>query len=146
MKLSINTGGGDAPGLNAVIGAVVRGTQLGWEGHGIRDGYEGLYEPGNYPDGSVARLTPAMVESVAHLGGTIFGTTASAIRGAAHSSTKASVPVDDLSVGDVGVSKVSATGNVYHLKQFADFPGTFAAASAGGVAGRSPTRRRCVWF
>lgn len=76
MKLAINTGGGDAPGLNAVICAVVRGAdRLGYEVHGIRDGYEGIYEPANYPDGGTFRLTPAMVEDVAHLGGTILGTT-----------------------------------------------------------------------
>jgi 6-phosphofructokinase 1 len=76
MKIAINTGGGDAPGLNAVICAVVRGAdQLGYEVHGIRDGYEGIYEPANYPEGGVVRLTPAMVEDVAHLGGTILGTT-----------------------------------------------------------------------
>jgi phosphofructokinase-like protein len=75
-RIAINTGGGDAPGLNAVICAVVRGaTQLGWEVHGIRDGYEGIYEPQNYPDGGVILLTPAMVEDIAHLGGTILGTT-----------------------------------------------------------------------
>ncbi len=76
MKIAINTGGGDAPGLNAVICAVVRGaTELGWEVHGIRDGYEGIYAAGDYPAGGVMRLTPAMVEDIAHLGGTILGTT-----------------------------------------------------------------------
>jgi 6-phosphofructokinase 1 len=76
VKIALNTGGGDAPGLNAVICAVVRGAaELGWEVHGIRDGYEGLYAPADYPDGGVVRLTTAMVEHVAHLGGTILGTT-----------------------------------------------------------------------
>jgi ATP-dependent phosphofructokinase / diphosphate-dependent phosphofructokinase len=75
-RIAINTGGGDAPGLNAVICAAVRGAdRLGFEVFGIRDGYEGIYEPGRYPDGGVVRLTPAMVENVAHLGGTILGTT-----------------------------------------------------------------------
>jgi 6-phosphofructokinase 1 len=75
-RIAINTGGGDAPGLNAVICAVVRGAaQAGFEVHGIRDGYEGIYEPGNYPGGGVVPLTAAMVEDVAHLGGTILGTT-----------------------------------------------------------------------
>ncbi len=46
--------------------------------------------------------------------------------------------VDGLSVIDVGATKISATGNVYHLKNAADFAGTFSAASAdialgGGV-------------
>ncbi|MCC6847549.1 MAG: ATP-dependent 6-phosphofructokinase [Deltaproteobacteria bacterium] len=76
MKIAINTGGGDAPGLNAVICAVVQGAdRLGWEVHGIRDGYEGIYRAADYPDGGVVRLTPAMVERIAHLGGTILGTT-----------------------------------------------------------------------
>jgi len=35
------------------------------------------------------------------------------------------------SVGGVGVTKVHATGNVYFLKNAADFPGTFSAVSAG---------------
>lgn len=43
--------------------------------------------------------------------------------------------VDGLSVGDVGVSKVNATGNVYHLKKLADFPGTYTAASAEAAVG-----------
>jgi hypothetical protein len=43
--------------------------------------------------------------------------------------------VDGLSVGDVGITKMNATGNVYHLKKLEDFPGTYAAASAGAAAG-----------
>ena len=39
-KIAINTGGGDAPGLNAVIrAATVSGRKLGWEMFGIREGY-----------------------------------------------------------------------------------------------------------
>ncbi len=42
-KLAILTGGGDVPGLNAVIkGVVYRGTELGFETLGIRRGWEGL--------------------------------------------------------------------------------------------------------
>ena len=43
--------------------------------------------------------------------------------------------VKGLSVIDVGVSKVSAVGDVYHLKQAEDFPGTFSAAEAGIAVG-----------
>jgi hypothetical protein len=43
--------------------------------------------------------------------------------------------VDGLEVGAVGASSISATGNVYHLKNVADFSGTYAAAAAGAVAG-----------
>lgn len=73
MRIAINTGGGDAPGLNAVIRAVVLAAdQLGWEVLGIRRGYEGLLE--GDPEG-VVRLTRASVRGVTHLGGTILGTT-----------------------------------------------------------------------
>ena len=45
-RIAINTGGGDAPGLNAVIRAVVlTATRRGWEVYGIRDGYNGLMMP-----------------------------------------------------------------------------------------------------
>ena len=44
-RIAINTGGGDAPGLNAVIRAVVISAEKrGWEVFGIRDGYDGLFE------------------------------------------------------------------------------------------------------
>ena len=44
--------------------------------------------------------------------------------------------VDGLSVGDVGVSSITATGSVYHLKSLEDFNGNFTAASTGAaVAG-----------
>ncbi len=71
MKIAINTGGGDAPGLNAVVRAVVlSATKLGWEVCGIRRGYQGLFEE----DGVVA-LTRDSVRGITHLGGTILGTT-----------------------------------------------------------------------
>ena len=44
--------------------------------------------------------------------------------------------VDGLSVPDVGVSTIDATGNVYHLNKLEDFDGQYTAASAGAaVAG-----------
>lgn len=71
FRLAINTGGGDAPGLNAVIRAVVlAGLNRGWEVYGIQRGYEGLFEE----DGLVP-MTRTTVEGIAHLGGTILGTT-----------------------------------------------------------------------
>ncbi|AFG36585.1 6-phosphofructokinase [Spirochaeta africana] len=76
MKLAINTGGGDAPGLNAVIRAVVSAAQQrGWECWGIREGYNGILEPQNFVDGGVVRLTRESVSGITHLGGTILGTT-----------------------------------------------------------------------
>ena len=42
-RIAINTGGGDAPGLNAVIHAAVYAARaIGWEVFGIREGYDGL--------------------------------------------------------------------------------------------------------
>lgn len=74
-RIAINTGGGDAPGLNAVIHAVVHAAHThGWEIHGIRDGFDGLLDPQNYPDGGVIKLTRPLVRNIAHLGGTILGT------------------------------------------------------------------------
>ncbi len=43
--------------------------------------------------------------------------------------------VQGLSVVDLGVSKVSARGDVANLKKVEDFPGTFTAAGAGGTVG-----------
>ncbi len=75
-KIAISTGGGDAPGLNAVIRAVVLAAlQKGWECHGIRDGYNGLLSPGSFPEGGIIPLTRASVAGITHLGGTILGTT-----------------------------------------------------------------------
>src|SRR5664279_183785 len=74
-KIAINTGGGDAPGLNAVIqAATLAATKLGWEVYGIREGYCGLLDPQNYPEGGLVRLTPESVRNISHLGGTILGT------------------------------------------------------------------------
>ncbi len=75
-KIAISTGGGDAPGLNAVIRAVVlAATDRGWECHGIRDGYNGLLSPEEFPDGGTFPLTRKSVAGITHLGGTILGTT-----------------------------------------------------------------------
>lgn len=75
-RIAICTGGGDAPGLNAVIRAVViAATNLGWEVYGIREGYNGILFPERYPEGGVFKLTRDRVRGIAHLGGTILGTT-----------------------------------------------------------------------
>jgi hypothetical protein len=48
--------------------------------------------------------------------------------------------IDGLSVGNVGISSISAVGNVYHMVNVSQFPGNYAAvgagvAIAGGMAG-----------
>lgn len=75
-RIAITTGGGDAPGLNAVIRAVVLSAHSrGWDVLGIRDGYNGLLEPGKYPRGGWMRLDRDIVRGITSLGGTILGTT-----------------------------------------------------------------------
>ena len=75
-RIAICTGGGDAPGLNAVIRAVtIAAIGRGWECLGIRDGFNGILFPKRYPSGGVVNLTPDMVRGIAHQGGTILGTT-----------------------------------------------------------------------
>jgi 6-phosphofructokinase 1 len=75
-RVAINTGGGDAPGLNAVIrAATLAAINRGWEVAGIRDGYNGLFLPEEYPDGGLINLTRARVRGITHMGGTILGTT-----------------------------------------------------------------------
>jgi outer membrane immunogenic protein len=41
--------------------------------------------------------------------------------------------VEELSVGDMGISRAEATGNVYHLTTIEDFSGDYAAASASAA-------------
>jgi phosphofructokinase-like protein len=75
-RIAICTGGGDAPGLNAVIrAAVLAALERGWEVYGIRDGYNGLMMPEQYVEGGLVRLTRERVRGITHLGGTIIGTT-----------------------------------------------------------------------
>ncbi|MFA7282268.1 MAG: ATP-dependent 6-phosphofructokinase [Sterolibacterium sp.] len=75
-RIAICTGGGDAPGLNAVIRSVViAAANRGWESYGIHDGFNGILFPERYPEGGVYRLTRDKVRGIGHLGGTILGTT-----------------------------------------------------------------------
>ena len=77
QRIGISTGGGDAPGLNAVIRAIVlSATNYGWQCVGIRDGYNGLLLPEKYPAGDgLIPLNRDRVRGITHLGGTILGTT-----------------------------------------------------------------------
>ncbi len=71
MRIAISTGGGDAPGLNAVIrGAVLAAIHRGWECVGIRRGYDGLLD-----EDRVVTLDANAVRGITHLGGTILGST-----------------------------------------------------------------------
>ena len=68
-KIAVLTSGGDAPGMNAAIRAVVRtSVYRGMEVYGVLQGYEGLM------DGQFKRLEPRDVGGIIHRGGTILRT------------------------------------------------------------------------
>ena len=70
-KIGVLTGGGDAPGLNAVIRAVVKSAaNAGVECLGLEDSFDGLI----FPERS-RWLTPRDVTGILRLGGTVLGTT-----------------------------------------------------------------------
>jgi 6-phosphofructokinase 1 len=75
-RVAISTGGGDAPGLNAVIRSVTLAARnRGWDVVGIRDGFNGLLFPERYDAGGVIELSRQSVRGISHLGGTILGST-----------------------------------------------------------------------
>ncbi len=68
MRIAVLTSGGDAPGMNAAIRAVVRcGTAQGWEVYGVKGGYEGLI------NGIFLPLGTRDVGGILQRGGTILG-------------------------------------------------------------------------
>jgi phosphofructokinase-like protein len=69
MRIGILTGGGDCPGLNAVIRAIVRkGIRCGDEVVGFRDGWRGVLE------GDTVPMDLAAVRGILPRGGTVLGT------------------------------------------------------------------------
>src|SRR5204862_88428 len=72
-RIAVLTSGGDAPGMNAALRAVVRvGVSSGLEVAGVRQGYTGLIE------GQLQPLGPRDVASIIHVGGTMLGSARSA--------------------------------------------------------------------
>lgn len=71
-KVGVLTGGGDCPGLNAVIRAVVKSAseKYDYKVTGIEDGFEGLVLPDKTRD-----LTPQSIRGILSVGGTMLGTT-----------------------------------------------------------------------
>lgn len=68
-RIGVLTSGGDSPGMNAAIRAVVRcGIEAGMEVYGISRGYEGLL------DGEISQLDRNSVGDILHRGGTILKT------------------------------------------------------------------------
>ena len=68
-RIGVLTSGGDSPGMNACIRAVVRaGIQAGLEVYGIKRGYEGLI------DGDIEEMSVSSVADIIQRGGTMLGT------------------------------------------------------------------------
>jgi len=73
-RIAINVGGGYIPGMNAVVkGATLAAAELGWEVVGIRNGFAGLLEPGDYPDGGVLTVSPQLAESLDPAASSVLG-------------------------------------------------------------------------
>ena len=67
-RIAVLTSGGDAPGMNAAIRAVVRtGVHKGWQVYGVKHGYVGLI------NGEIDELGPRDVSGIIQLGGTMLG-------------------------------------------------------------------------
>ncbi len=93
-KIVISTGGGDAPGLNAVIYAVVKASlSRDWEVYGSRSGYLGLLDTEE-----LIRLTHEKVEDITSTGGTILGST--------NKGNPFAMPVENLA-GEIQIRDVS---------------------------------------
>jgi 6-phosphofructokinase 1 len=67
-RVAVLTSGGDAPGMNAAIRAVIRcGVDKGWQMYGVRNGYAGLIA------GNIREMGTRDVGGIIHKGGTILG-------------------------------------------------------------------------
>lgn len=108
-RIAVVTGGGDCPGLNAVIRAVAKAaSKRGWEALGVLGGYDGLLEP--------QRVVPLDYKALGGLltrGGTILGT---ANRGkfsakTGHGETRA-LPAELLDATRAGMDKLGVSALV----------------------------------
>ncbi len=67
-RIAVLTSGGDAPGMNAAIRAVVRtGIDRGWQVFGVEHGFAGLI------GGKLRPMGPRDVGEMMHRGGTVLG-------------------------------------------------------------------------
>ncbi|MBI4504112.1 MAG: ATP-dependent 6-phosphofructokinase [Chloroflexi bacterium] len=118
-RLGILTGGGDCPGLNAVLRAAVKAAvgDLGWEVVGIEDGFEGLLVPDK-----VRQLSHAEVRGILPRGGTILGTTNRGNPFAYKTVREGQVVVEDRSadalrsIGELGLDGLIVIGGDGSLK------------------------------
>ncbi len=124
-KIAISTGGGDAPGLNAVIRAVaLSGIKRGWEVYGIRDGFHGILLPEQYyEEGGMIRLTMEKVRGITHLGGTILGTS--------NRNNPMSYPIE---LPDGRIEEVDRTGEIVRNLQLHHIDALISVGGDGSLA------------
>ena len=73
-RIAINVGGGYIPGVNAVVkGATLAAAELGWDVVGIRNGFAGLLEPDDYPDGGVLTVSPQLAGGLDPAASSVLG-------------------------------------------------------------------------
>jgi len=90
-RLAIVAGGGPAPGINAVIGAVtLSALEKGWEVFGVYDGYAGLL-----PGGKLRPLTRAKVRMIHFMGGVVLNTSRTNLSGSPENLALASQTVKE---------------------------------------------------
>ncbi len=124
-RIAISTGGGDAPGLNAVIRAVaLSGIKRGWEVYGIRDGFHGILLPEQYyEEGGMIRLTMEKVRGITHLGGTILGTS--------NQNNPMSYPIE---LPDGTIEEVDRTGEIVRNLQLHHIDALISVGGDGSLA------------
>ena len=64
-RIAVNVGSGFVPGMNAVAkGIALAAAELGWEVVGIHNGFAGLLDPDDYPDGGLLTVSPRLAENL----------------------------------------------------------------------------------
>ena len=146
MRIGILTGGGDCPGLNAVIRAIVRKSVLcGDEVVGFRDGWRGVLE------GDTVPMDLAAVRGILPRGGTVLGTSRTnpyALEGGADRvlatlerlGVDALIPIggeDTLGVATEAIDRLHTTGDSHHRTLVVEVMGRHAGwiALHAGMAG-----------
>ncbi len=115
MAIGILTSGGDCPGLNAVIRAVVlKGTQVyGREFIGFRDGWRGVL------DGDAVPLARKDIQGIGKLGGTILGTSrTNPFEGGDETASRARATLERLGIDSLVV--IGGEGTLAGAKRLAD--------------------------
>jgi 6-phosphofructokinase 1 len=112
-KIAVLTSGGDAPGMNAAIRAVVRaGLHYGFEVHGIRDGYNGLVF------GNVEEMSRGSVANIIQRGGTVLGTARSSDFQTEHGMKKAKRVLSDHKID--AVIAIGGDGTMRGAQEFSE--------------------------